>query len=572
MNYKVGYIIFVCLLSVSATAIAQVDFNFNGLGRAIVTNNQLGGATPALTDDTVSAKKGLSGYTLFDLQPNLVINKNVRANAILRLRNPFGSFYGAATTFAFRQFQIAGRIGKKIDYEFGDIYVGSDMTKYTVYQPNEIFSDFESDIHKNRRGILEYENFVLGNQWRLQGAQAKTAFDFNKIIKRVGVNIFGTRTNATNERGIPDRLLVGGRLGIKQSEFLTVGVNYVNLMDVSINTEEYEHSNSVITGDVKLTLDKEKFLVQLDGEFGMSNFKNVQVFSDSTVQYSDNVTDVGFKAVYKPIKLKLFSSYRVVGAQFSSPSAQTARMNVDQSLWLFNKLDNNNVSRNLTLYDRLTDEHLYNRSISAVLYNYLPQYGNLSPYGDATPNRAGITVGLGTDTSAKIINAEARIDMFNELLGEGVEEKRKFTSMRGGMVFNFSELIKLKRKMSVNVGVRQETTTRAGLASVDFKSMLMDYGFTIETFKGVDLLFGSKSLTAKGNEYLSVRDNFNLLVDFPVYELDLKETIYSLGARVRFSERSYFVLNYNTSDYREKVNYNYQYNFNQLFCNYTLIF
>jgi len=570
MKYKVGYIIFVFLLSVGATANAQVDFNFNGLGRAIVTTNKLGGTT--LANDSLSSDKGLSGYALFDLQPNLVINKAVRANAILPLRNPFGSFFGSGTTFAFRQFQIAGRIGKKIDYEFGDIYIGSDMTKYTVYNPNEIYNTFESDIHKNRRNVLEYENFVQGNQWRLQGAKASTAFDFNKIIERVGVNVFGTRTNATNERGIPDRLLVGGRVGIKQSEYLSLGLNYVNLADVKIKTEEYEHSNSVITGDVKLTLDREKILAQIDGEFGMSNFKNVQIFDDSTVQYKDNVTDVGLKVIYKPLKLKLFSSYRVVGAQFSSPSAQTARLNVDQSVWLFNKLDNNNVNRNLTLYDRLTDEHLYNRSISAVLYNYLPQYGNLSPFGDATPNRAGITVGLGTDTSTKIINAEARIDMFNELIGEGVVEKRKFTSLRGGVVFNFSELIKLKRRMSVNVGVRQENTTRAGLASIDFKSMLMDYGVTIETFKGVDFLFGAKSLTAKGNEYLSMRDNFNLLVDFPVYELDLKETIYSIGARVRFSERSYFMLNYNTSTYNETKNYNFNYNFNQLFCNYTLIF
>src|SRR5580693_1742546 len=118
MKYKIGYIVFVFLLSVTASY-AQVQFNFNGLGRSIVTSSKMSG--PTLNNDTTSKSKGVSGYTLFDLQPNILINNNVKVNAILRLRNPFGSFYGAYTAFSFRQFQVMGRIGKVVNYEIGDI-------------------------------------------------------------------------------------------------------------------------------------------------------------------------------------------------------------------------------------------------------------------------------------------------------------------------------------------------------------------------------------------------------------------------------------------------------------------
>jgi hypothetical protein len=247
-------------------------------------------------------------------------------------------------------------------------------------------------------------------------------------------------------------------------------------------------------------------------------------------------------------------------------------MNVDQNLWLFNKINNFNTNRNITLYDRLTDEQVYTRSISPVLYNFLPQYGNITPFGAATPNRTGITAGLGTDTSAKIINAEASVDLYNELIGEGVADKRSFTGIKGGLKFNFGDLLKLNRKMSVNVGMRQEITKRTGAAPIDFKSMLVDLGATIETFKKLDLMIGLKLLNASGNEYLSTRDQFNLLNSFTEYNVNLTEGITSFGLRVRFSDRSYLSGTYNTSVYKETTFYNYNYNLNQAFFNYTLIF
>ncbi len=569
MKYKVGYIVFVFLLSVCTASYGQMQFNFNGLGRAIVTSNKIGGET--LKGDTLSPSKGVSGYTLFDLQPNIIVGNTVKVSSILRLRNPFGSFYGANTLFSFRQFLITGRIGKTIEYDLGDIYLGG-MTRYTMFKPFETDHEYESEVHKIRRSIAEYENFVNGNMWRLQGAQGRSLFGFNKGIKTLGINIFAVRTNATNDKDIPDRVLAGGRINVVQSNLLTLGVNYVGLMDIKINSDAFEYTNRVVTGDAKITIDNDAFLLQLNGEFGGSSFKNVDVFNDSTAKYSDYVTEGGAKFVLKSAKLKVFASYRSVGAQFSSPTAQTARIQSDITPSLFGTIVNNTTPRNITLNDRMIDEQIYNRSVSQVLFNYLPQYGNITPYGDATPNRAGMTFGVGTDTSAKIIKAEVSVNLFGEIIGEGVEEKRKYTSLKGGLLFNFGDLLNLNRKMSVNVGARQEMTKRGGLAPVDFKSLLLDFGGSFEVLKQLDVLAGVKMLNASGNEYLSVRDQFNLLSAFPEYKLKLNESIYSFGLRVRFGEKSYFTGNYNISNYKDTESVNYNYNINQLFFNYTLIF
>ena len=585
MKYKVGYIVFLFLLSVTASY-AQMQFSFNGLGRAIVTSNKMGG--PTLNNDTTSRSKGVSGYTLFDLQPNILINNNVKVNAILRLRNPFGSFYGANTAFSFRQFQVMGRIGKIVDYEIGDIYLGG-MTKYSLYKPFETDHQYEADIFSARRSVAEYENFVKGNMWRLQGVQGKSLFGFNKGIKSLGVNLFAVRTNSTNNTTVPDRIMAGGRVAIVQSEYLSLGVNYVGLLDMKLNTDAVTYSNNVLTADAKFTVDRENILLQINGEFGGSSFKNVQAINahkDSTKQYSDYVGELGAQVVAKPVKLKLFGSYRYVGAQFSSPAAQTARLNIDQnnqisqnpnphpiqSPSLFGQLNNNTSVRNITLNDRLTDESLYNRSVSPILYNYLPQYGNITPYGDATPNRQGMTFGVASDTSAKVIKGEVRADLFSEIIGEGVVDKRKYTSFKGGLFFNFGKLLKTDRRLSVNFGARQENTTRGGAAPVNFKSLLIDLGGSFEVLKKLDLLVGVKLLNASGNEYLSIRDQFNLLSYFPAYKLNLNETIYSFGFRVRFGDRSYFTTNYNVSNYKDTQAINYNYNINQLFFNYTLIF
>ncbi|MCS6824676.1 MAG: hypothetical protein NZ529_10305 [Cytophagaceae bacterium] len=327
MNNKVGTLV---LLFISQTYLSQAQatksqFYFTGLGRAVVTSNQLGGNLT--TGDTLSPKRGVSGYALFDLQPNLTLNDDLKANAILRMRNPFGSFFGDKTYFEFRQFQIIGRIRKIVEYEIGDIYLGN-MSKYTMFLPDEMYNRYEADVFKMRRSLPDYENFIIGNMWRQQGVKTNSRFGFNKYIKEVGINTFGVRTNPTNETNIPDRVLAGFRSDVKQSDYFWAGFNYVGMLDIPIDRATINYTNHVTTGEAKLTLNKETFFAEWSGELGSSSYRFVQVLDDSTVSYKDFFYETGIKGSYKPAKILLFANLRNVGPQFSSPSAQTMRLNI----------------------------------------------------------------------------------------------------------------------------------------------------------------------------------------------------------------------------------------------------
>ncbi|HXA01924.1 MAG TPA: hypothetical protein VNW99_08050 [Cytophagaceae bacterium] len=573
MNRKLYLFILSFFLTISSSLIAQTQlpttqFYLTGLGRTIVTNNKLNGNV--IKNDALTPNKGVSGYMLFDLGANLRASENLRCNAILRVKNPFGTFFGEGVTFQFRQIQLMGRIAKTVDYQIGDINV--EMTPYTVHAAPEMYHQYESEIFKMRRNIVNYENFVIGNAWRLQGVQGFATFPFPRNVESIKVHAFAVRTNATNDVTVPDRILAGGRVTLKQSNAFYVGVNYVGLQDIPISNSDIDYTNHVVTGDGKISSDKENVILSLSMEGGFSTYNNFRTSDKTTVSYNDYFFDIGTSEVFKPFKMKVFANYKDVGPQFSSPSAQTTRINVLATPELFSKFQNNSVNRPQMLFDRFTQEGIYNRAISPVLLPFLPQYGNISPYGAATPNRRGFSAGLASDTSIKVFTAEFKADLLTEIIGEGVTDLRKFTGLKGGILFNVGKLLNLKRMLSVNLGERYEKTTRGGFVPVNLSSTLIDAGISMEVINKIDLLVGVKSLSAKGNEYMGVRDQFNQFSSFTALNLNIKEKIYSFGARVRFSTNAYFTVNYNRASSQNNMNTTLNYNINQLFINYTVIF
>jgi hypothetical protein len=553
------------ILTLSSELSAQTDFSLSGLGRVIVSHDKINGNINK--GDTITPNKGMGGYILFDLKPTLRVNENLHANAILRVKNQFGSFFGDGTDFQFRQLQIMGRLGNKISYQLGDINV--QMTPYTVFAFPEMYHEYEADIFAIRRSIANYENFVIGNAWRLQGAQSFANFSFGKGIESLSVNTFAVRTNPTDDIFVPDRILAGTRILAKQSSMFSLGGNYVGMLDIPLENSLVNYTNHVMTGDGEFTMDKETLLLKVKGETGLSSYDYYKDSEKKSVSYNDFFYTAEASAVYKPLKMKLFASYRDVGPQFSSPSAQTRRINVTTIPTLFSVAGG--ADRQQVLFDRFTQEGIYNQAVNPVLYPFLPWYNNITPYGDATPNRRGISGGIATDTSLKVLRAEARVDLLNEIIGEGISDLRKFMGIRGGVVLNVDKVIGWEKRLALNGGIRMEKTTRSGLAAVDFSSTLIDAGTAIEVVKNIDILAGAKMLSAKGNEYIAQRDEFNLLQSFPPVTVNLSEAIYSFGGRIRFANSSYFTINYNISSNKYPNNTAVNYNINQLFFNYTLI-
>ncbi|MBX9852536.1 MAG: hypothetical protein K2X86_12375 [Cytophagaceae bacterium] len=569
--------ILVLIATMYTGAQAQVVY-FNGLGRAIVSNESLKGnvlnADPSagLLKDTTSAKKGTGGYFLFDFGLNAQPSETVRAHALLRIKNKFGGFYGDSDEplIQFRQIRLDGIIAKSIKYELGDIDLS--LTPYTLYNFDEIYHDYEADVFANRRSVVHYENFNFGNKWRLQGVNVSTTAKFNKGIEKLNIRGFATRTRG-NFLSIPDRFLMGGRGEVVQSKYFTLGANYTTVFDIpgTVASNLVNFKNNVVTSDYKINYDTDNIGIYLFGETGFSTYNYDS--SSKAVSKDEYFYDLSAAGKYKPLDLKLFVSYRDVGLDFSSPGAQTRRI-FDQgaNTTIFKEFQNFG-QRQPILFDRYSDELIRNRIITNKLMTFLPQYNNITPYGIATPNRKGITTGITAGGNEKFIKADAILDMLSEVSGEGTEEKRKFMGIKGGALVNLHKKLSFEKTLAINIGFRSENTTRSGPNKVDFSSILIDAGLTAEIFKGFELLAGYKMLSASGTEFRSTRDNFNQIVGLPtVYNVDLNEGIVAGGIRYRFGKNSYFTGQGHFVTYSDNKIKNQSYNINQFFLNYTLVF
>lgn len=581
MNKKI--IASICILNLGVfSSFGQQIVTFTGYGRAQVDNNQfvVGDSTNKSTgakagNPNKEVGKSARGYTLFDLGINASPNENFRASVILRLRNEFGGFFGNGSSFAFRQMRLEGKIAKVVRYEIGDIDLG--LTRYTLYNPNDMWSDYEADIFRIRRDIVNYENFYIDNKWRLQGINLGTAFNFNKGIEKISLQAFGTRTRPSNFFTNPDRFLFGGRLEVLQGKFGSIGVNNINLKDAegtSLKSNAlYTSSNTSV--DLKAKVDFDPIQVGLEGEFGISSFK-----ADSLVKQGEriglrNENDMFYDGqlfvAYKPFGIKLFGGYKLVGVDYYAPGAQSLRVYNHQAI-----SGNNNVSinpnyvngtavRSIHLYDRFTQESIggiYNNSIQATLLPYFPQFNNATPYGDATANRKGIYAGLTAKDSAGIYDVTVKYEGLQEISSEGMVDSlqiRKFSVITAGGKININKIFKIQRGIAINGGIRLEDTKRGGQSAVALKNQLIDAGLEFEAFKSFFILAGYKAMTSKGNEFLMGRDpKSNALLAgsnlTTLSNIDLKQSILSFGAKYNFNKNNVFSAQLNLVDNKGIIN------------------
>ena len=573
MKFKSLILLSTVFLSVNTYLKAQTDFYLNGMGRVIMSDNRLTGG--ALLGNKTTPNKGISGYSLFDLSPTIKVGDNLKVNAILRVKNPYGSFFGNGTKFEFRQFQIKGKIAGLVEYDLGDINVGEGMSKYAMNNADDLFYKYESQVFTQRRQILEYENFNFGNKWRLQGAQVRTNLAFGGIIDTVGVYGFVVRTNPTNESNIADRIMTGGRLGLIKNKMFSLNGNYVGLLDLPITAANTVitpsvYKNHVVIGDATYNLDLGPVLVKANIESGISSYNfttNLDTIA-TTVSYKDYYYDGGLNANVKGLKVNFFGSYKNVGPQYYNPASQTRRVNVSNTPTLFNNIGSD--PRGMTLFDRYSNETQYNRTLSPTLGSFMPQYNNVSPYGAATPNRTGLTFGLATDTAAKIINAEFKYEMIKEIVGENIVDLRNFNVITAGSSFDLGKFIASERKYLFLVGYRNETTTRDGLGKINLKNNLLDAGLSLEILKKLDILFGYKKLTSNGNELSSARTDLNLVGVAKDIKYNMAQDILSTGVNIKFSGNSFLNMTYNWSTNTTGIT-SQNYNINQFFLNLTVI-
>ncbi|MFN3402469.1 MAG: hypothetical protein ACK40G_00150 [Cytophagaceae bacterium] len=559
------YIIFILFLSGFGTDTSGQILFFDGAGRAVITNDRLDGNV--VKNDSITPRRAISGYTLLDFGINVKPSESFKVRAEFRARNNFGQFFGAGSLVNVRQFRIEGSLRNKLLYSLGDIDVV--MTPYTVYNSNEIFHQYESEIFSVRRRIAEYENFISGNNWRVQGIQAKS---FLPVDSTSGLELYGffSRTRQSTNSGIPDRFLSGASANFIKNELLKIGINYSGFFDNAPPTTTVNYRNHVFSGNYLAKLSVENLRLSLKGESGISTYNFEHVKQDTVVAYKDFFTNVRLSAEDKSKGVILTVGYINVGPQFSSPAAQTQRINPGTAPDFFPQVNNNMRGQNL--FDRLSQERMYNQAISPILFTVLPQYNLVLPYGIATPNRKGLITELSKTDAKKIYELNVSAYFLSDIIGEGTSKLRKYRLIRGGGILNIHTLTGLGRKVIISGGIKSENSKRDGFAPVDFNSVLLDAGISIETIKDLDVLAGYKWLHASGSEYLMIRDQYNNAVGYNWVNMDLSQNIMALGLRYRFTDKSFVTVHGNLIRINDHLSDSNNYDIGQVFINYSMWF
>ena len=553
---------------------------FNGLGRSILSQNTITG--DILDADTNTVRRITDGEFLLDVAINATPNKKTEVQSILRLRNEFGGFYGAGVTVEVRELWARGIIADKIRYRVGDMDVA--MTPYTFFNPNEEGTVNEAAAFIPFKDVINYEQFYTNNNTRrVQGAQMDFGLNFSKILDEMDFKAFIARVRGTDFFTVPTRFTSGGQLNFSTEKFSDTlgtmarfGINAAHTFDDLQSGEATAGiRNSVVSFNFDVTIfNKKKSSLNLVGETGKS-FLTSKRDSITLSQEDDSFLDIGLKFKLKPQQLEFMASFIDVGPDFFSIGAQSKRVDFTANKSYYNRIGVDDMLRTPSIFDLSRDRALYTFRLSDQLMAYDPRFSNTMPYGTATPNRRGINLSVGYGNPNGVLEAELKASLLNEIRGQGTFELKNFTLVRASANFNAHKLLNWENKLRLTAGYQYEQTTRGGVdvEVLDLQSNLVEAGIEIEIFKDFELLFGTKILTAKGNEFIPLYGEFNDVQDFPApYIVDDTETLLATGIRYNFKKGIYLTIQYQTFNSQRGQNNPNNYGFNQLFAVYNMNF
>ena len=513
--------------------------SFTGMARGLYYGDKL--TQDSSEPDTVTAPKLNSGHVMVDLGVNIRPNKNTEILGMVRVRNDYGGFWGSGVTFDVRQLYIKGVIGGIFKYQLGDFNYR--MSRYTFWNYDQEVISQQPAIFRQQTDVINYEHFYDNdNSRRQQGASLGFALVFKKFVKELQVNAVTTRVRASDFAQIDDRLFSGFNMQLVQSKYLNLGFNYANLYDVSgTSKNNVGLRNPVMTGTVQAAYIFKNYEAKLDGEFGKSStfYQN----SITAPDWNGKFLDFSLKLSQSKWGVHLTGNAIQIGSAFRSPGAQTKRIDFSQQALAYTRITNNQELRPFTMLDLMRESSFYVLQLRPYLMDFAPKYDNITPYGDATPNRQGMIVRLRYEKKYSPITAEFAHYALQEMRGEGTLNPRNFTRNQFQAEVKVNEYFKnWKKRFNVSFNYRSDQTTREGeelVRGVDLKTKVLSTGFEIEVLPSFDLMFGMQQLNYQGFDYTAVRNNFSEIFNFNEYEVDGEETMLAYGARYRFSEKTF---------------------------------
>ena len=528
---------------------------FDGLSRSYFVRDAI---DKNVSDDTLSARNISNGYNLLDLNTHVNPLKDIEIFAQLRIRNSFGSFFGSGTEINVRQLRAKGVINNKIRFSVGDLFLK--QNKFTLYNYDEELSGYENDMLKPYRDIIHYENFYTENRWRLQGIQTDFSFEFDRFIRTLGFDFFITRPRGSSQINettySSDLLLSGGSIVSKINKKFSFSTNYINLFEVaSSGTNNISVRNPVYDMSLLHHFGNDKYRIEQKLQSGFS--KRYWLHSELENGMSDSISndnrgmyfEFDNKYIKKDSMLSLTLGYRYVDPNFRSAGAQTRRLDyaAGNSNSIYPIYTNMSLTRPPSVFDLVTDEQLYNQDLSSTLMIFNPIYSNILPYGDATPNRTGIYLKAKVNNKNKAVVSKINAGFFKEVVGQGTSEKRNFGLLKGAFKINFHKWMKWEKELSLASSSESELTRRDGedISSINLFSHQLNVSVNAELIKKLFIQTSYKHFSAKGNEFLTQRDNYGNITYFTSTQIDQKDHMLSCGLLYKFRKNVYANINYN---------------------------
>jgi len=569
----------------------KASIQFNGLGRTLLSRTGIGG--DVVKEDTSTIGRLTDGEFLLDLAINATPNKTSEVQAIVRLRNEFGGFFGAGMSVEVRELWARGIIADFLKYRVGDMDVV--MSPYTLYSPDEEGFVNEPAVFQPLKEVIDYEQFYTDDHTRrLQGGKLDFGLNFGTVLEDLEVSSFIARIRGTDFFTIPNRLVTGGTLDFSTVSFndslglkADFGFNLVHTFDdLQSGNAVQGIRNTVYTVDYDVTvMDKNNMSLHLSGESGRSNVGRAERITNADgkeenimlSEEDDTFMDVGLTFKLKKQKLTFSAGFIDIGPDFFSTGAQSKRIEygvgVDKTY--YNRIGTDRNLRQPGLFDLSRDRALYTFRTSDRLMAYDPRYSNTMPYGDATPNRQGLKFGIHYGDDKDKIAARVNGAFLSEIRGQGTDELKNFTLIKAAADLNFHRLFNWKNEIIATFGVQLETTERGGgeFEQVDLSSNLLDVGLELELFPKFDVLLGAKLFSSEGRDYVPILENFNDVLDFPAPLIaDDKETLIGMGIKYEFKKDIYMTLQYNSYNSELGSDNPTNYDLNQFFVLYNMKF
>ncbi len=552
---------------------------FNGLGRTILQNTELGGNV--LDTDTISPRRQVDGEFLLDLQINAQPNDKTEVQSILRLRNEFGGFFGAGMSVEVRELWARGIIANALKYHVGDMDVA--MTPYTFFNFDEEGFVNNPAAFQPQQDIIHYEQFYHGgNTRRVQGAKLDFGLDFTQVLRDAEFMAFVARVRGTDFFTIPSRYTSGGHAKFRTrslSDSLGImgdfGFNFVHTFDDLRSGEAnmgIRNTIGTFNWDFRV-YSTGNMAVHFLGETGFSSVENKR----DTVLFSRDGTflDIGFKMMLRRQKMQFYGAFVDIGPDYFSIAAQSRRIDLENQKTYYDRLGVDQNRRQMSLFDITRDRSLYTFELSDNLMAFDPRFSNTLPYGMATPNRRGVRLGFEQGGGDDIIETHLDAALMSEIRGQGTNELKNFTLIRAAANLNIHQQLDWRNNLRFTLGYQFENTSRGGveIEQIDLQSNMIELGLEAEIFSGFEVLLGAKFLGAQGNEFVPRIDEFNIVRDFPErFQADDNERLLAAGFKYTFKEGVYLTLQYHAFNSQKGNNNPNDFNLNQVFVLYNMFF